>query len=135
MNREIAKFIVENCVQLSQILARGGAGATVNVGDPLKDQVIIDLKTLDYYLVSLDTIRAYVNGAAIQYNRDGDEEWCGIDDPSFIAPFVYRVKPEPREVQIVIDNNGNVRDAGNMNAYFPIYKDGTFKLIKVREVL
>lgn len=131
MNRETAKFIATNCVQLFEIITRGGKGTFVSIND-----MSINGNNINNFMDNIQLIREYADGAQIEYRlSEASDPWCGIDEPSFVKPFEYRVKPEPREFQIVIDNNGNVRDAGNMNAYFPKYKDGTFKLIKVREVL
>lgn len=44
-----------------------------------------------------EVIRAYADGATIEYFDSGDGEWYVIADPSFHASVKYRVKPETKK--------------------------------------
>lgn len=43
-----------------------------------------------------EVIRAYADGATIEYFDDGHEVWYVIDNPSFHTSMKYRIKPEPK---------------------------------------
>ncbi len=44
-----------------------------------------------------EVIRAYADGATIEYFDDADEVWYVIDNPSFHDSVKYRVQPETKK--------------------------------------
>lgn len=53
-------------------------------------------------------VKAYADGAVIQY-KGGDDIWREMKDLDFCAPMhCYRIKPEPREWWAVVDRDGAI---------------------------
>lgn len=46
-------------------------------------------------------IKAWADGAQIQFRRHADAEWLDTSLPEWTAHHHYRVKPEPHEVHVV----------------------------------
>ena len=44
-----------------------------------------------------DMIIAWANGAEIQFQPEGAEDWSNIEEPSWYENVKYRIKPEPKE--------------------------------------
>jgi hypothetical protein len=96
----------------------------------------IDSHNINRLMDKIELIKAYANGATIQYLDTRDGMWEDLTGPDFDCETIeYRVKPKPREFLIVVDAEGVVRDAGNIEAYFPKYTDGRFEMIRVREIV
>lgn len=54
----------------------------------------------------LPLVQALAEGKVIQLNYNGDWKDISDMDPMFPANF-YRIKPEPREIFVVIDNDND----------------------------
>lgn len=133
MNREEAKYISENSVDIFNVIMRGKPNGCTYVSH---GNFRIDSHNINRLMDKIELIKAYADGATIQYLDTRDGMWENLVNPDFDATNLeYRVKPKPREFQIVVDAQGVVRDAGNIGAYFPKYPDGRFQLIKVREIV
>ena len=130
MNRESVKFIAENCVQLKKIITDGGLGTFVKFNG-----ITIDQSNIDNFILNIDIMEAYLNGAQIQYKHYYDEEWCGLAEPSFISPFEYRVKPEPREFVIAYSKRTGAPVSVMAGLETKEYPNANLEYIKVREIV
>lgn len=130
MNRQTAKLIVMNCVQLFEIITRGGKNTFVNING-----LVVNSKNINNFMDNIQLIRSYVDGAQIEYRlSETSDPWCGIDEPSFIAPFEYRVKPALREFYVVKSKRtGEISYVYEVYASFPVDKIN-YEYIKVREL-
>ena len=43
-----------------------------------------------------ELIKAWADGAQIQYCHPHTNEWLNVDEPNWCSGIVYRVKPEPK---------------------------------------
>jgi hypothetical protein len=77
----------------------------------------------------LPLVQALSDGKTIQYSPF-DTMWSDIADPNFEdPPNRYRIKPEPREWDAIIGNDGCIRDA---RLCFDCVQSQSFR---VREIL
>lgn len=131
MNREGAKFVVENIEQISQLINRGGEDTYLVV--PAHRLPDINKLILSRYLSNLKVMTAFANGAEIQVKQFG--AWISTDCPLFTdIEEVYRVKPELREFYIVKSkSSGVVHDVYDVGVSFPVDKN-KYEYIKVREL-
>lgn len=81
----------------------------------------------------LPIIEAFINGAEIEWFNDwpGNEGWTTFSEGNFdpCDNMKYRIKPSPREFEIMVMVNGRIRD--------PVIDVSGYsgEVIKVREVL
>jgi len=53
----------------------------------------------------IDILKAYANGADIQFRSSSSMKWIDGDTFQFFAENEYRVKPQPLERYFVVSNN------------------------------
>ena len=76
----------------------------------------------------LPAFQAFADGKEIQSRYASEARWVSIDDPNWNDNGKYRIKPKPREWEVLLDDQGwtmTVRQPG----------EGDRHWIKVREVL
>jgi hypothetical protein len=134
MDRKTAKFIVENAAALVQLF--NSEVTCVNIYDNDSNFIKITRKVIDCLEENAAVIEAYANGAEIQYldPKFTKDSWEGVDEPSFVKPFKYRVKPKPREFYI-----GRSKSTGTCKVVYEanaiVQQFDNLEYIKVREVL
>ncbi len=75
----------------------------------------------------IEVMQAYVDGKEIEILSEKDT-WTTVENPSWIDKVGYRIKPKPREFEIMVMGDGLIRDAAYIGGYVG-------EVIKVREVL
>lgn len=54
-----------------------------------------------------EVIRAYADGAKVQYKYQADQVWIDTENPSFLEENEYRVKSEPQKYRVaLVDSEG-----------------------------
>lgn len=97
MKRELAKYLANNIVGIFNILLHGDTTTSVCHGG-----LCLTSKNINGYMDRLELIKAYADGATIQYYEPMTKNWIVMNEPNFDSPSMkYRVKPEPREYVIV----------------------------------
>ena len=61
--------------------------------------------------IHAEVIKAWADGAKIQWFNSAIDRWSDIATPSWNIEFKYRIKPEPKKVQLRFfeDTSGRVR--------------------------
>jgi hypothetical protein len=78
----------------------------------------------------LPLVQALAEGKMIQHRHSPNHEWCNKDAPTFRAePECYRIKPEPREWDMVVGNDGKLYQPELCRAF------AQSLTIRVREIL
>lgn len=133
MNREEAKFIAENIVDIFNVIMRGlPVGRTFVAHGHLR----IDSYNINRLMDKIELIKAYVDGATIQYLDHRDGMWEDLTSPDFDSDVIeYRVKPKPREYTMVIG-----KKSGAIKGIYPKghsfeYNTVANEYIKLKEVL
>lgn len=84
-------------------------------------------------------VQAYADGKAIQYDC-GNGVWRDMQNPSFVDPKEYRIKPEPREWWHVVTQTGSTAVAFRYKADAQSWVNGCrgafalYTIVHVREV-
>ena len=100
MNREEAKYISENIVDLFNIILRGEPNGCTYVSH---GNLRIDSHNINRLADKIELIKAYANGATIQYLDTRDGMWEDLTNPDFDSETIeYRVKPKPREYTMIM---------------------------------
>lgn len=82
----------------------------------------------------LPLVQALADGKELQWSND-EGEWGTLADWGFTTePKRYRIKPEPREWFVWVDENGRGRFATAINDEYQS-SSGKFNPVKVREVI
>lgn len=56
-----------------------------------------------------ECIKAFANGARIEYRVNDSSEWVVATSPMFEEYYEYRVAPPPLEMWVVVDNKGKLK--------------------------
>ena len=51
-----------------------------------------------------EVIKAWADGAEIQYCHPHTNEWLNVDEPNWCSGIVYRIKPEPDQISYLLLN-------------------------------
>lgn len=66
-------------------------------------------------------IKAWADSAEIEYQNDYGK-WCFISDPSWHINIIYRIKPEPSDIEKYGVEVGDIWENGNKKSLYVIHK-------------
>lgn len=64
-----------------------------------------------------EVIKAWADGAEIEYRVHGNSEWQQVEIPRWFERYEYRVKPAPKTIRLMIYKNGDVVRLGENPQY------------------